>query len=251
MRPEVFNRFEKKFILDEEVYHTFIGCLNEHGSSELYHISNIYYDTQDDLLIRKSLSKPNYKEKVRLRAYGTPSLDDFVYLEIKKKVKGLVNKRRTKMKLAEAYAFAETGYANETMPYHNRQVLNELEVLFKRYHLIPSTVISYDRIAYAIGDFRVTFDMGIKTRRTDLLLESGCYGRSLIEPGIWLMEVKTSDALPIWFVHLLTMNHLVPTGFSKYGKAFLTRNAYEEMRRLKGEKATCLKPYLAPQQVGL
>ncbi|MNW19369.1 VTC domain protein [compost metagenome] len=58
---------------------------------EFYTITNIYYDTECNTLIRNSLSKPKYKEKLRLRAYGTPNADSNVYLEIKKKVVGLVN----------------------------------------------------------------------------------------------------------------------------------------------------------------
>ena len=64
---------------------------DEHGEST---ICNIYYDTADYRLIRASLEKPAYKEKLRLRSYGVTEPGGEVFLELKKKYKGIVYKRR-------------------------------------------------------------------------------------------------------------------------------------------------------------
>ena len=45
-------------------------------------------------LIRASLEKPAYKEKLRLRSYGVTEPGGEVFLELKKKYKGIVYKRR-------------------------------------------------------------------------------------------------------------------------------------------------------------
>ena len=120
MAIEIFNRYEHKYKLDTK---TFNKVLDEHmeldshcGEHSLYTIANIYYDTKDNSLIRESLSKPAYKEKLRLRSYGVPDMDSKVFLEIKKKYRGLVNKRRTTLELGEAYDFIETGVKPELRP---------------------------------------------------------------------------------------------------------------------------------------
>lgn len=134
MAIEVFNRYEHKYILDRATYRQVIEIMDMHMELDKYNagpkpytIANIYYDTADDYLIRKSLSKPVYKEKLRLRAYGVPDRDTKVFLEIKKKYKGIVNKRRTTLKLDEAYRFIQSGRVPPIQDYMNEQeFLNEL-----------------------------------------------------------------------------------------------------------------------------
>ena len=47
-------------------------------------------DTSDFYLIRKSLKRPIYKEKVRLRSYDIPSKNSNVFLEFKKIIVHLI-----------------------------------------------------------------------------------------------------------------------------------------------------------------
>ena len=110
MAIEVFNRYEVKYLLNQTQYENILSAVPEYMTSDQYNknntfysISNLYLDSNEDYFIRRSIEKPVFKEKLRLRAYGTPALDDIVYLEIKKKFKGLVNKRRTPFILREAY----------------------------------------------------------------------------------------------------------------------------------------------------
>lgn len=249
MSIDVFNRYEKKYILDQATYEAISKQLSAHMTLDInnkednqYTISNLYYDTVDDALIKRSLSKPIYKEKLRLRAYGIPTLEAKVYLEIKKKVNGLVNKRRTSMTLAEAYAFIETGKIPLKKPYHNRQVIKEIAYFMQMYALKPATYIAYDRKAFCCGDLRITFDTNIRSRREKLGLELGNYGTPLLDSGLWLMEVKAQAAFPLWFVRLLSEYKITASSFSKYGKEYLTRD-----QQTKGEHMTCLSHYLIPQ----
>ncbi len=235
MAIEVFNRYENKYLLTDAAYRKLLLQLLEYmelddynKQHEFYSITNLYYDTPSNTIIRHSLSKPKYKEKLRLRAYGTPSADAKVYLEIKKKVFGLVNKRRTALKLNEAYDFVRTGVQPEPQSYMNQQVIREISYLMSQYDLHPAVYLSYDRKALFSKenrDLRITFDTNIVCRRHELQLEKGSYGEQLLEPGQWLMEVKAENTIPLWLSRLLSENGMYRTGFSKYG------NEYKKMIR--------------------
>lgn len=234
MAIEVFNRYEKKYFLNHSTYLKVSEELEKHMEldpySEVgkgYTISNIYYDTDENLLVRRSLSKPEYKEKLRLRGYGVPESDGKVYLEIKKKFRGLVNKRRTTLYLQEAYEFLETGKAPNPKDYMNVQVLREIEYFLSLYNLKPAAYVAYDRVAYFEKDnpdLRISFDTRIRTRRYDLSLENGDYGDLLLgkngDRELWLMEIKTSRAMPVWLTDILAEYSIFPCSFSKYGYDF-------------------------------
>jgi len=230
MAIEVFNRYENKYILDDEAYVRFSERLLEYMELDeynkahpFYSISNLYFDTKHDTLIRKSIAKPKYKEKLRLRAYGVPSPDAKAYLELKKKVFGLVNKRRTALRLDEAYAFVETGALPELQPYMNAQVVREIHYFLQRYDLVPKVYLAYDRKAmFCIGnrDLRITFDTNIRSRRYDLALERGDHGEPLLAPGLWLMEVKAEKTIPLWLSKLLSEHRMFRASFSKYGNEY-------------------------------
>jgi SPX domain protein involved in polyphosphate accumulation len=228
MAIEVFNRQEIKYIINDEVFRIFTNVLNNNmepdkysAGGRLYHISNIYYDTPLHDIIRKSIDKPVYKVKLRLRSYGDTQSGDRVFLEMKKKFDGLVNKRRTAIYLEEAERYIETRVKPEIKPYMNRQVLNEIDFFIHSYEdLQPMVRLSYDRVAFFGREdksFRVTFDTNIRSRRNDVRLESASYGRELLPQGLWVMEVKAERAIPLWFTRLLSDNRLYPTSFSKYG----------------------------------
>lgn len=253
MAIEVFNRSEIKFLIDSDVYEKLNLRLEEYMEADshskdgnLYTISNLYYDTEDNNLIRNSLMKPKYKEKLRLRAYGIPSENDKVYLEIKKKFNGLVNKRRTSIKLKEADEFIATCEKPELKKYMNKQVLNEIQYLLELYKVEPKLYLAYDRRAMFGKDdkeVRITFDTNVRTRRYDLRLDAGDYGEQLLGEGKWIMEVKVEKNIPLWLTKLLSEYKIYKTSFSKYGKE------YEKMlinnKSLEGDMKQCLNQYSA------
>lgn len=257
MAIEVFSRYEKKYLIDTKTYEYIIDKINDYmipdkysKNGEFYNIANIYYDTPDDALIRASIEKPVYKEKLRLRSYGVPELDDKVFLEIKKKYKGLVNKRRTKLRLYEAYALTIDSEKLELKDYMNAQVLKEIEYFLQIYDLYPKVYLAYDRRAYfAIddSDFRVTFDTNIRSRREDVGLENGNHGELLIGNDVWLMEVKSSMAVPLWFTKILSDAKVYATSFSKYGTEY--KKHLIKKNNLKGDNLLCLPTFLRQQQV--
>ncbi len=227
---EVFNRYEHKYMLDKETYQKVINVLGAHMELDRhniggkpYAIANIYFDTKDNYFIRRSLEKPIYKEKLRLRAYGIPDENDKVFLELKKKYNGIVNKRRTVLRLNEAYGFAKTGRMPAPKSYMNTQVLKELAYFLSRYELQPKVYLAYDRMAYFENgnpDLRISFDTNIRTRRAALKLESGDSGEPLLNMECYLMEIKTSLAKPLWLTDMLSELNIRRMSFSKYGTEF-------------------------------
>jgi SPX domain protein involved in polyphosphate accumulation len=189
-----------------------------------YTICNIYYDTPDHAIIRKSIDKPAYKEKLRLRSYGVADQRDLVYLEIKKKYNGCVNKRRTSIVLEDAYHYIETKKKPELTIDMNEQILNEIDYMLHRYPTLgPAVFLSYDRNAmFGIEDknFRITFDTNIRSRREKVGLDTGNYGELLLPKGLWVMEVKVKDTTPLWLAELLSRYKIYPASFSKYGTEY-------------------------------
>ncbi len=222
MSQSVFNRYEKKYLMPEDVYRELRLRLLPYMQEDqygLHTICNIYYDTPDSELIRKSIEKPVYKEKLRLRSYGIPALDSAVFLEIKKKYKQIVNKRRIQLSLQEAYDYLERGI----VPQEDSQILREIDFFLSRYRLTESLYLAYDRIAlFGRQDaaFRVTFDHNIRSRRDQMHLERGDCGELLLPEGYYLMESKILGATPLWFTRILSELAIYPVSFSKYGNIY-------------------------------
>jgi SPX domain protein involved in polyphosphate accumulation len=209
-----------------------------------YTICNIYYDTPENEIIRKSIEKPAYKEKLRLRSYGVVGRKDRVYLEVKKKFNGCVNKRRTPIILEDAYLYLETKQKPKEKTQMNAQVLNEIDSIVQRYNdLQPSLFLSYDRIAlFGIEDkdFRITFDTNIRTRRYDLGLDIGIYGDLLLQKGQWIMEAKMNNTAPLWFAKLLSRYQIYPVSYSKYGSEYTNRVLSGSRNITKDYKKMCV-----------
>lgn len=230
MAVEVFNRVEKKYLIDEDMYGIFSELIEPYMEADafcvkdnFYSINNIYYDTDTDELIRNSIEKPVYKEKLRLRSYGVPELNDMVFLEIKKKFNGVVNKRRTVIRLSQAYDFLDNGIVPEEENYLNMQVVRELKYFIEFYKPKPKVFLKYDRKALfgkEDNDLRITFDKNIRARRENLRLEAGDAGEQLLEGGKILMEIKTTTSFPLWLTSILTKYEIKGISFSKYGTEY-------------------------------
>lgn len=218
----VFHRYEKKYLVRKDAYQLLRQKLFPYMQEDAYGlhtIRNIYYDTETDELIRMSMEKPEYKEKFRVRCYGTPGCDVAVFLEIKKKYKGLVNKRRVMMSAEEAEDYLTKGIR----PRQSSQVLKELDYFLACHEVVPKIYLAYDRIAlFGKEDpkFRVTFDTNIRYRNEGLDLKNDENTTVLLGGGSYLMEVKVLDAMPLWFVHILEELKIRPVSFSKYGTAY-------------------------------
>ena len=182
-------------------------------------IRNLYLDTPDFRLIRRSLEKPIYKEKLRVRSYGRAEEHAQVFVELKKKYRSVVYKRRISIPQDQARACLDG-----VSPWPDSQIGAELAYTMDFYkNLRPIVFLSYERDAFHGAEdpgFRVTFDTQILYRREELTLDSKPWGVPILPAGQVLMELKVSGGLPIWMAHTLSELGIFKTSFSKYGTAY-------------------------------
>lgn len=215
----VFKRYELKYIITKRQYATILSVISEHLQPDEYGettIQSLYYDSDDFRLARASIEKPIYKEKLRLRCYGLNNSNKDVYLEMKRKYDGVVYKRRISCKEQEIKKIV-----SGKLP--DSQIGQEIRYFISLYPtLSPKVMILYDRSAWQdkTSDLRVTFDRNIRFRTDDLDCHTSLDGSQLISPDSILMECKSGTAFPLWLAHLLCMEEIAKTSFSKYGAAY-------------------------------
>lgn len=218
----IFQRYEFKYLMDTRQLQAVLAAMAPHMVPDEYShssIRNLYLDTPDFRLIRRSLEKPVYKEKFRVRSYGRAEMDAPVFVELKKKYRSVVYKRRISMPQDQALRCV-TG----TAPWPHSQIGEELAYVADFYKTLrPAVFLSYERDSYCgVEDenFRVTFDREIRYRREELTLDSDTWGPPLLAPGQVLMELKVAGGLPLWMAHVLSEQQIFKTSFSKYGTAY-------------------------------
>lgn len=221
MSENIFQRVEQKYVLTKEQKENLLKEIDEHIEKDKYFestICNIYFDTKNNDLIINSLEKPTFKEKLRLRSYGTPNIYSDVFLEIKEKYKGIVGKRRIKLKLKDFYSYLKKQKYDET-----NQIMKEINYYFEFHKLKPSIFIGYDRQSYKgiiEEELRITFDNNLRSRKDNLRLECGDFGELFFDDDKYIMEIKTLGAMPLWLVRALSDLKIYPTSFSKYGSIY-------------------------------
>lgn len=221
--PTVFKRYETKYLLTDAQKASILSAMGSHMVPDSFGrstIRNLYYDTDNYRLVRRSLEKPIYKEKLRVRSYHTAAPDDLVFIELKKKYASIVYKRRTDICEKDVADYL----ARKREAPVRSQITAEIDYFLQFYGtLAPRVFLSYEREAYFDKDssgFRVTFDENILWRATDLSLKAQVYGENLLQPGQTLMEIKSPGAIPLWMVEVLTREKIRNTSFSKYGTAY-------------------------------
>ena len=221
----VFKRYELKYLLTQAQKQIILRAMEPYMQLDKYGrttIRNIYYDTDDYLLIRRSIEKPVYKEKLRIRSYQRANPDSTVFVELKKKYQSVVYKRRISLPEKSAMEWI----SQDHHCHDGTQIASEIEYFIDYYKTLhPVVYLSYEREAYYCkdgSDFRVTFDDTILCRQEDLSLEAEAYGTLLLPDGAILMELKCSGGIPLWMTGVLSEQHIYKTSFSKYGTAYRT-----------------------------
>lgn len=219
----IFKRYELKYLITQQQQQKILSVMQNYMKEDAYGkstICNIYFDLPNYQLIRHSMEKPVYKEKLRMRSYGVATPDSPVFVELKKKYKSVVYKRRIAMTEREATEYLCQRHITSSQ----NQIHHEIDYFFQFYKdIVPTVFLSYDREAFfseTDANFRVTFDSNILWRDYNLSLTKGIYGIPVLSQDSVLMEIKTSDAIPLWMVDVLTKEQIYKTSFSKYGTAF-------------------------------
>ena len=233
----VFERKEKKYILDEERLSRFMALVGDRLVDDQYahgSISSLYYDTPQFEMIDRSMEKPLYKEKLRVRVYGEPGQTTRSFVELKKKFNGIVYKRRACMSLEAAHAYLTgmpyeqaarawplAGERQEASSWHN---IREIDACLTRHdRIIPAIMVIVSRHSLRSSDetnIRFTFDHDARWRASDLKLGQSMEGTALFADGIAIMEVKAMGALPLWLVRALGEIEAYPVSCSKVGLAY-------------------------------
>ncbi len=225
----VFKRYEIKYMVTAGQKDRILKAMEPYMELDRFGrstVRNIYFDTDDFVLARHSIAKPDFKEKLRIRSYSKAEADSTVFVELKRKFDGVVYKRRLGLPETDAMRWMSGACTNSSS-----QVAKEISYFADLYKgLKPVLFLSYDREAYRMksgaaasdggSEFRVTFDNNIRCRETDLSLKSDACGRAILEDGKFLMELKCPGAIPLWMTKILSEEHIYKTSFSKYGKAY-------------------------------
>lgn len=227
MKILAFKRVETKYLINEVQYDMLISKIKNYmeldpycKNNTTYRIQNIYYDTIDNYLIANSISKPIFKEKLRVRKYLN---SDLYFIELKKKACGVVGKRRVIVDEAELNRFFNGDDLAEIVEYESEMAIKEIRYLLNRYCLFPKVYISYDRLGFFDkNDFslRLTFDSNIHARRDNLNFNSDDYITKIISDNEYLLEIKATNNYPLWLVKILSECKIYPTSFSKYGMEY-------------------------------
>ena len=215
---------------------------DEYGQTS---ITSMYYDTRNRDMISRSLEKPLYKEKLRLRTYGPRDASAPVFVELKKKHKGIVYKRRIAVSESAAQllmagvpyeraitrnSLADAALQAEAHSPKSYQIAAEIAACVRRNGPVyPSMAILVERVAWApLADergaeaegVRITFDERIRYR--DMFKPADRRAAvALLSPGEAIMEVKVPGSYPLWLVDALDACKAYPTSYSKYGEAYL------------------------------
>lgn len=219
----VFKRYELKYMLTQSQKTAVLKAIEPYMALDHYGrttIRNIYMDTENYRLIRRSMERPAYKEKLRIRSYRQAKEEDAVFVELKKKFDGIVYKRRVALPLMKATDWVIEGQK----PTESTQISREIDYFMSFYgKLKPMVFLSYEREAYyqkGGGDFRITFDENILYRQNDIDLCSPAYGTPLLKEDQVLMELKCAGGIPLWMAQILSREKICKTSFSKYGRAY-------------------------------
>ena len=243
-----FERKEVKYRLNAAQVRQMKRALEARMAPDAYgqtSITSMYYDTANRDMISRSLEKPLYKEKLRVRTYGPRSEAGTAFVELKKKHKGIVYKRRIATSPAAAQMLmagvpyeraisskplADAALQAQARSAKSYQIAAEIAACVRRNGpLYPSMAILVERVAWAPlpdarGDeargVRITFDERIRYRNMFAAPEHRA-SVGLLAPGEAIMEVKVPGAYPLWLVQALDACGAYPTSFSKYGEAYM------------------------------
>lgn len=222
----VFKRYELKYMLTARQKEMLLKVMEPYMKLDKYGhtvIRNIYFDTDNYRLIRRSIERPAYKEKLRVRSYSRAEEGAPVFVELKKKYRSVVYKRRIVMPEQQAMNWLCLGSDHP----EESQISKEIDYFCRFYgKLRPAVFLTYEREAYysLTGDsFRVTFDENILSREEDISLSSPVWGTPLLPEGMVLMELKTPGGIPLWMTHFLAEHRIFKASFSKYGTAYCNK----------------------------
>ncbi|MCL2242989.1 MAG: polyphosphate polymerase domain-containing protein [Treponema sp.] len=220
-----FKRHEKKYLITQDQAAALQNIISQRMNKDpQYLVQNLYYDSGNWDIIRKSIEKPFYKEKLRLRLYGLYSTDSQAFIELKKKYDGITYKRRAAVPVMEI----KNRSIGEIINSSDSQIHREIAFFLKNNTVSEKVYIAFRRTAYTgikESDLRITFDNDILF--TLCPRNKCCFdgfnpgnGRRILKPSQSLLEIKTAISMPFWLARALSEKSIFPSSFSKYGVCY-------------------------------
>lgn len=229
MSQKTFKRDEIKYLLTREQYSDLLPCLERNieydsfcKNGKPYLVKSIYMDTPTNIVIKKSIAKPKYKVKMRIRQYGS---NGRLFLELKKKISGVVYKRRIEVSRSELDEFVSKKKLPIRESYLEQMIIREIEEFLRQYpDVTPSVVIDYERIAFVGSNktLRITIDSNLGANSEEVSLETDSLS-DIVPKNKHVMEIKTISGLPLWLTNTLSELKIYPHSFSKYGTEYKNR----------------------------
>lgn len=229
MSQKTFRRDETKYILSREQFSALLPYLEKNIDYDVfcsdgtpYLVKSIYLDTPTNVVIKKSISKPKFKIKMRIRQYGVGGK---LFLELKKKVKGVVYKRRIELSETELQEFLTLKKLPVRETYLEQMIIREIEEFLRQYpDASPSVVIDYERIAFVASNksLRITIDSNLGANSKEVSLETDTLF-DIVPKDKHVMEIKTLAGVPLWLTAALSELKIYPHSFSKYGTEYKNR----------------------------
>ena len=209
-----FERYEKKYIISKTQASEMIAFLKLHMALDRHHnpehivpykIHSYYLDDHEAHIIKKSIEKPSYKEKYRLRWYN-----DLTKLFLEVKIKHLKRSHKKRFEITQKELELQDYRTLIKTSYHYGYLNALTHASIEKYCLID-----YERIAFDDTDkgIRVTFDFNVS-----YTFDNASY--PLHDEDFVILEIKYRDAFPIFLSSYLSEHKIYSRSLSKIGRSY-------------------------------
>ncbi len=183
------------------------------GAKGYYTIRSLYFDDYYNRAFYEKEDGTDPREKFRLRYYDGNT--DLIHLEIKRKVRGKIQKESSRVTKAEADAMITGDWAEVAQ--NSAPVVQNFFLKGATGLMQPKVIVEYDRVPYVYpdGNVRVTIDRNIRAFTSSFWREDSVV-RPIMPAGQHLLEVKFDEFLPDFIYRTLQLENLTQTAFSKY-----------------------------------
>ncbi|MFX1445368.1 MAG: VTC domain-containing protein [Promethearchaeota archaeon] len=233
LRQKYFNRFEIKYqismiqknILSRQI-HPFMELDPYVNNNHNYEVRSVYFDSPFRKSFFEKINGVGIRVKLRIRYYPDfqNGNQEFVFLELKKKINENVSKSRILVPFLDAFEIIDNS-TEKAKNFYNKATnedkikLKEMWYLFNRYNLKPICVVCYNREPYMDkmeNRFRLTFDTNVRVRYFDFDLHSGEGSKYVVPPNLCIMEIKFNNFIPNWIIKIFQKNNIIQEKTSKF-----------------------------------
>ena len=201
-----------------------------------YEVRSLYFDSNFHHSFLEKKDGIAIRRKLRIRYYPnfTKNSNQFAFIEIKKKINENVAKSRIYVPLESAINILD-GNHNEAKLFYSKasaqdkDTLEEIWFLNKKYNLKPACIVSYKRqpfLSKIEKTFRLTFDTNVMVRNYNLDLHFGGGSKFIVPRGICIMEIKFNNYIPNWAIKILQKNNCLQYKISKFANGLEKTRTY-------------------------